>query len=596
MLCCCTAFLVAGARQNVCEGKLTARAKSKTALTPFLSPKFNCPTHARKRRGSARTPRRWRVFPRTRYVKHVPISKVVIAAWVAKEFHLIVLKGNKKLILILATPVVVLILCAVGMRLSGIVQLRAYVRHLEQNGEELDYRKLLPPKPTDAENAVVDLVSIYPARDAFEALKKRAPSFSLFSSPGYRPVVFRDESWVWIDYEPNPSEMRTNTWFEFLMEYPRAEGLIDAWQKALEKPEFYFDGDYDNGFLNMKIDEIMAARGPDRWMGIAAMVDLRNRNLDSALNKILTQSRLVGGMENGRMLITEMVRQAVFYAVVDTVWQALQEPGWTNGRLKRLQDIWASWQFDKSMERAWVLERATTYHFLNKMGRSSELRAKQLEKWGQWSSSGLASWDLGPEWVQKYVYFPSWILIWQEEDRLASLQCWDSLINLQRLAITNSWSAVANEPGEITEEVVWKILAGPDELPWYDRMRYLFSSQFLVDKGLILRAAKAQTMRNLGLTAIALNRYRLRNAVWPESLDQLVPDFLAAVPRDPMDGNRLRYQSQDDAGFRLYSVGVDFEDDGGDPRPVKEGVEFKDIWQGRDVVWPMPATNAPSRN
>jgi hypothetical protein len=46
----------------------------------------------------------------------------------------------------------------------------------------------------------------------------------------------------------------------------------------------------------------------------------------------------------------------------------------------------------------------------------------------------------------------------------------------------------------------------------------------------------------------------------PERLDQLVPDFLPAVPLDPFDGKPLRYR-REGAGWVIWSVGSDMKND-----------------------------------
>ncbi len=48
------------------------------------------------------------------------------------------------------------------------------------------------------------------------------------------------------------------------------------------------------------------------------------------------------------------------------------------------------------------------------------------------------------------------------------------------------------------------------------------------------------------ITALALERFRLRNGRWPDRLEQLVPDYLPAVPLDPEDGEPLRFQRRED--------------------------------------------------
>ncbi len=76
----------------------------------------------------------------------------------------------------------------------------------------------------------------------------------------------------------------------------------------------------------------------------------------------------------------------------------------------------------------------------------------------------------------------------------------------------------------------------------------------------------------------AVERYRLAHACLPETLEQLVPDYLAAVPTDPFDGMPLRYKRYD-RGFLVYSVDEDGKDDGGRRklRKTEESGETSDL-------------------
>ena len=76
-------------------------------------------------------------------------------------------------------------------------------------------------------------------------------------------------------------------------------------------------------------------------------------------------------------------------------------------------------------------------------------------------------------------------------------------------------------------------------------------------------------------TAMAVERWRLahRDAL-PPTLDVLVPQFLAAVPIDLMDGKPLKFRALA-KGYVVYSVGEDGLDDGGLP-PNERGPDPKD--------------------
>jgi len=68
-----------------------------------------------------------------------------------------------------------------------------------------------------------------------------------------------------------------------------------------------------------------------------------------------------------------------------------------------------------------------------------------------------------------------------------------------------------------------------------------------------LRAARA---------GLAVERYRLATGKLPDKLLELIPVYLESVPKDPFDGNQLRYRKLE-TGFVVYSICEDMSDDGG---------------------------------
>ncbi len=75
--------------------------------------------------------------------------------------------------------------------------------------------------------------------------------------------------------------------------------------------------------------------------------------------------------------------------------------------------------------------------------------------------------------------------------------------------------------------------------------------------------------------ALALAAYRADHGGYPESLEQLVPDYLDEVPKDLFTGAQLRYESNGQ-DYLLYSVGVNREDD--------EGRTYDSEPRGDDIV------------
>ena len=71
-------------------------------------------------------------------------------------------------------------------------------------------------------------------------------------------------------------------------------------------------------------------------------------------------------------------------------------------------------------------------------------------------------------------------------------------------------------------------------------------------------------------SALAVERYRLAKSSLPEVLDELVPEYIEAIPEDPFDGKPLRYKKLD-KGYVVYSIGPDGKDDGGAEEQDDEG-------------------------
>jgi hypothetical protein len=87
---------------------------------------------------------------------------------------------------------------------------------------------------------------------------------------------------------------------------------------------------------------------------------------------------------------------------------------------------------------------------------------------------------------------------------------------------------------------------------------------------------RTRQARDATLVATALELYRRQAGAWPESLNDLTPQFLPQVPPDRYDGKPLKYRVIDGQPV-LYSIGVNRIDDGGrlpEPRkPNEKSVE-----------------------
>jgi hypothetical protein len=95
-----------------------------------------------------------------------------------------------------------------------------------------------------------------------------------------------------------------------------------------------------------------------------------------------------------------------------------------------------------------------------------------------------------------------------------------------------------------------------------------------------------QTLVNEAQIACALERHYLAHGEYPERLDDLVPQFITAIPHDIIGGQPLHYRRTADGRFQLYSIGWNERDDGGKVRLNENG---NVIYTQGDWVWPTAA-------
>jgi hypothetical protein len=94
--------------------------------------------------------------------------------------------------------------------------------------------------------------------------------------------------------------------------------------------------------------------------------------------------------------------------------------------------------------------------------------------------------------------------------------------------------------------------------------------------------AFAETRISQARAAFALNQYKAKAGRYPESLDALIPGFLARSPADPYSGKSLSYSLRD-GGYLLYSVGRNGQDE---TSPSVCSVKDREgVADGDDIVW-----------
>lgn len=100
------------------------------------------------------------------------------------------------------------------------------------------------------------------------------------------------------------------------------------------------------------------------------------------------------------------------------------------------------------------------------------------------------------------------------------------------------------------------------------------------------RLIAIESQRRQALIACALERYFILHQAYPAVLTDLVPQFIAEVPTDVMDGKPMRYRKTEKDRYVLWAIGFDGKDDGGKVRATPDTVAdlYKSNYVG-DWAW-----------
>ena len=149
-----------------------------------------------------------------------------------------------------------------------------------------------------------------------------------------------------------------------------------------------------------------------------------------------------------------------------------------------------------------------------------------------------------------------------ERDAILYLDFISDYINIEGLPLHQCLSA-----SEIVDDKLRKVSKAHILFHIYSP-RYSWSMRFYLRNIAQVRAARA---------GIAVQRYRLTTGNLPDALEDLVPSYIDAVPKDPYDGRALRYDELE-TGFVVYSICEDKKDDGGKERPIGKGKKRPSSW------------------
>jgi hypothetical protein len=460
-------------------------------------------------------------------------------------------------------------------------KVEAYRQQLRAKGEKLTTGELRPQVSADALNGARGLLDAA-SRLGYSNFSNLPPTVKIVA-PGRALVAWKQAEL--------PTTESSNLWPGLSRMVAEKQEQLEALRAALASPQMMFDLDYSRE-ANLQLGHLSTIKGLAQWLSAATVLDLHEGRLTNAWGDVAALGALLAHTLEEPLMISELVRIAIGGIALSATWEALQSPSWREEQLSDLQAAWESVDLLGQAESVFAMERPfvelsladgrRSYSAVGSLfGAAGPTGFRELAEMGkellEHPKNGLR------EFAHRYPGYWAWRWWQSYDDELVSLESLQAGIEAVQVARQQNGFAPATKQLQRKLESIHRAHAVAN--------RWLGLDPEGTIGPFLSRIATFEAQRSLLVAAIALKRRQLRHGAYPAELTALVPEFLRQLPRDPMDGQPLRYRLNPDGSFLLYSVGQDGQDNGGDPTPAPPAsASGRAWWRGRDVVWPWPAT------
>jgi len=477
-------------------------------------------------------------------------------------------------------------------------ELEAYRQSLRAQGEKLDISELIPPPVPDESNGLPLL------RDAFHefmpgtVVTTNPPGIPRAVAPG-KALACWQQPYLW-------SRGRSNSWADLKLVLETNRLAIDLLHQAAAFPDMDFQFDYTNHPL-VGGSSSPAFSPKVAWLLRASAINhLHEGDPSAAGDDIRALLKLLQANQNMIMADAQGQRWAMMQMALSATWELLQFPGLADADLARIESCWSGLDLLGALEKTLEMRRDQEFELSRTLKDSSE-----ATNFFATADAGARSWPPLSGWEQMAqdtltrtklsVAVFAWRTSWNYSDEELVLRQAQGLVDGVRKMRRNPALLQAYNNIDTNSRALWNTGFLPSPL-WKTIGMAQYRGVFIVGCAVFPEDwndwLASETARRTVVAAITLRRYQLRHGSFPEQLAELTPDFLPAVPLDPMDGRPFRYRRNGDGSFLLYSIGFDGVDDGGDPTNNPSSSQtffflrplFWPLPGARDWVWPTPAT------
>ncbi len=339
--------------------------------------------------------------------------------------------------------------------------------------------------------------------------------------------------------------------------------------EASLRPYCRFGVHWEEGF-NALLPTLAQLKGMQRFLSLRVEARLASGDAAGAYADALCALRVADLARDEPLLISQLVRIAQAAIAGQAVWHGIAAHRWSDAQLQELQKGLLAPDYLRAMGFALEGERNGCIAIMDRWATNPRQLQQEASGLGFGDASeapqGIALQNVGLGLMPRG---------WVRQNQAAMAEYHQLMIGLNRQLATNAPSgALGGALKQFADRTDEALIRQKTHTTPYNVFANLLAPA--LGKA-IAKAGRAGATARSAATGCALERHRIKHGSYPESLAALVPEFLAEVPVDPIDGQPLRYRRSADGLFRLWSVGDDGVDNGGE-RSAKGQIV--------DWVWP----------
>ena len=459
------------------------------------------------------------------------------------------------LVIVLVLCVLAVIVAITVVNLRGEQHWREYAAAARERGVKLSFDEFVPPAVVDAENYAAapifaEMLRASRAGKPEPLARIEADEYTKYPEFGGPSSGRRTDLADWVRFlnregQPAPGARPSveESAMQILESLKKFDPVMHQMEEAAQRPVVCFPVNWEAGDIGADHTHLTLIRRAGLIYSLRLRAHTRLGDGEAAIGDAHSLLSLRRVLEREPTLVPSLTRLSITAHFCNGVWEGLVGRIWNDAQLSTLTQELVRIDF------------AQDYRFLLESQRASENRFFDLllDPHAPNRLRVLSAFeDLGIGINQSKLRYLPLLKGWARGNQWRLNQYFDELL-----------STIDDAQGNIRP-------APPHSSPLFHFENIVEVLQYAVFNGMGppfggigQRFAHGETLKRQAQIGCALERYRLLEAKYPNSLDSLAPNLLLVIPKEVLVDADFHYEVTADGEFRLYSMALNRKDDGG---------------------------------